>query len=975
MDAERQERIRYYTFAAFVGVLLLLNWLGIFRSVFGIDTAILVTLLAGYKTFYNSISALMERRISADIALCIAVIAALAVGQYLAAAEAMFIVLVGEGLESYAAGRTEAAIHRFVEQMPRRARLLRDGREEDVDASTLLPGDRIAVRAGERIPADGVILAGVSSIDESSITGEPLPRDKGAGAEVFSGSLNGAGRIEIGVSRAGDDTTLARVVQLVQEAQQRRAPVERLADRAAQYFLPALLLAAGLTFYFTRDWMRTVSVLIVACPCALILATPTAMVAAIGGLARRGILVRGASVLQLAAKIDTVVFDKTGTITEGRFEIIRILAVDGDENSLLALAAAAERASDHPLARVIEEEAVRRSLALPEIQSAVVLAGRGVEASIGGRTVRAGSGALVGEIPPVMQEQADLLGATAIWVADDQRIVGGILLRDRLRAGVEACIGGLRALEISHIAMLTGDRRRAAEAIARQAGIPEVEAELLPDQKLERVRRLTASGRSVGMVGDGINDAPALAAASVGIAVAGASDITAEAADVVYLPHSLEGLPHLFTASRAAVATAWQNIFLFAGLLNLTAVLLASTGKLGPIGAALTHQLSSFFVMMNSLRLLRVGGRWRPRIAALWSRVRVPVPRIDTGTAVRWASLHKRGLGLIAAALVVLNGFYIIPPDETGIVQRFGRKLAPDDAPGIHYKLPWPIDVLTRVKARRVRAIEIGFRSNAASAEAEPAAYEWNVQHRSGRFQRRPEESLMLTGDQNMIELNAVVHYDLPRPGEFVFSQLDGDATVRAAAESALQTVVTSSALDDVLTTGRTGIEQRVKSDVQARVDRYGAGVRILGVRLEDVHPSLEVVDAFREVSGAFEEKNRLINEAEGYRNEQVALARGNAKANVQTAHAYSAGRVTRAEGDAARFNDREAAFRAAPGPTETRLYWETIEQVLPGKRKLIVDSTKARRQLFLLEDGVEISGPGLNPVFSETPRKPGEDR
>src|SRR5437867_3398787 len=314
MDEERQERIRYYAFAAFVGVLLLANWLDVFRTIFGIDTAIVITLLAGYKTFHNSVSALLERRISADIALCIAVIAALSIGQYLAAAEAMFIVLVGEGLESYAAGRTAAAIERFVEQMPRRARLLREGVEEEVDAASLLPGDLILVRAGERLPADGVIVAGASAINESSITGEPLPSEKSPGSDVYSGSLNGNGLLKIRVTRAGEETTLARVVQLVRDAQEKRAPVERLADRWARYFLPALLLAAALTLYFTRDWMRTVAVLIVACPCALILATPTAMVAAMGGLARRGILMRGASVLQLSAKIDTIVFDKTGTI-------------------------------------------------------------------------------------------------------------------------------------------------------------------------------------------------------------------------------------------------------------------------------------------------------------------------------------------------------------------------------------------------------------------------------------------------------------------------------------------------------------------------------------------------------------------------------------------------------------------------------------------------------------------------------------
>src|ERR1019366_9317620 len=239
MDQERQARIRYYGFAAFVGVLLALNLTGVFKTFLGIDTAVFVTLLAGYKTFYNSISALLEKEISADLALCIAVIAALSVGEYMAAAEAMFIVLVGEGLESYAAGRTEAAIQRLVAQLPRVARRVTDSGEELVDAAALLPGERIVVKAGERIAADGAIEQGASSVDESSITGEPLPQYKRAGDEVFSGTLNGNGLLRIRVTRAGGETTLARVVELVKEAKERRAPVERLADRYARYFLPA----------------------------------------------------------------------------------------------------------------------------------------------------------------------------------------------------------------------------------------------------------------------------------------------------------------------------------------------------------------------------------------------------------------------------------------------------------------------------------------------------------------------------------------------------------------------------------------------------------------------------------------------------------------------------------------------------------------------------------------------------------------
>jgi Cu+-exporting ATPase len=907
----------------------------------------------------------------------------------MAAAEAMFIVLVGEGLESYAAGRTEAAISKFVEQIPRRARVLRDGKELEVDAAALLVGDLIVVRAGERIGADGVVDDGISSVNESSITGEPLPREKQAGDEVFSGSLNGGGLLKIRVTGSGDNTVIARVAKLVEEAKEQRAPVERLADRVAKYFLPGLLLAAGLTFWFTRDWLRTVAVLVVACPCALILATPTAMVAAIGGLARRGILVRGAAVLQRAALVDTVAFDKTGTITEGQFEIIRIIGIGRGEEDVLSLAASAEHASDHPLAKIIVARA-GNSFTVP--RHAKVLPGRGAECDREGRTVRAGNAAYLAEAgvhgtEPVLAE-ADRLGATAVLVAEDDVLAGAILLRDRLRQGIREAVEGLEQGGVTELLMLTGDRTRAAEVIAREAGIERVEAELLPDQKAAAIRELSGRGRHVAMIGDGINDAPALAGAAVGIAVSGASDITAEAADVIFLPHDLTRLPEFFRVSRRAVKTAWQNIILFAGVVNIAAIVCAATGVIGPVGAALTHQLSSFFVMMNSLRLLRTG-QFEARVRAKLEHWigQTPLPRLVS----RWPEVMPALTGLwerrrefarpaiyALCGLAVLNGFYIIRPDEVGMVLRFGARVLPYSEPGLHYKWPWPIDRLTRIQSKRVRRLEIGFRSNAGPQEAEPAAYEWNVQHRSGRFVRKPEESLMLTGDQNMIELNATIHYDLPKPDDYLFRQIDGEATIRAAAEAALESVVTSSGLDNVLTTGRIDLERRALADLQLRLDRYQSGIRALSLRLEDVHPSIEVVDAFRDVSGAYEEKNRLVNEAEGYRNEQVALARGNARANLEGANGYNADRINRALGDAARFDQRQAAYLTAPGPTETRLYLETIESVLPGKKKLIVDHSKARRSLYLFEDGVELrGGPGTplmpSPVPTPAAREPEE--
>ncbi len=999
INRDRKERVKYFGFTALVGVLLLLNFVGIFDTFLGIDTALFLTLLAGYKTFYNAISGLLERKISADLLIVIAVVAATFVGEYLAAAEAMFIMLVGEGLEAWAAGRTEAAIHRFVDQLPRHATVLRDEREVEVQVEDLVPGDVIVIKAGERVSADGVVTTGQSSIDESPITGESVPRDKGPGDEVFSGTLNGHGLIHVRVTNAAEESTLARLIKMVEEAKDHHAPVVRMADTYAQYFLPVILVIAGATYYFNEEdaVMRAVTVLIVACPCALILATPAAMVAGIGGLARRGILVRGGATLQAGSNIDTVVFDKTGTLTSGKFQVLRVLPVASrSEEEVLRLGAAAESSSDHPLAKVVVEAAREREIAIPVSTEASVIPGRGAQCALDGRTVRVGNEAFlaehgVGGLQDYLDE-ADRAGATAALVASDDELIGAILLRDTLRPGVARAIHDIEDLGIKNIVLLTGDRRKAADAMAREAGITHVEAELLPEEKLDRIKQLQLQGRKVAMIGDGVNDAPALAAADVGVAIAGSgADIAAEAADVVDLNSSIEKLPKLFEVSRDTVAVVWQNIILFAGLVNAVSMYFASRGILGPVMGAAVHQISSIFVMLNSVRLLRieppkgkVSRRQRfwawTRLDRFWRRFVHGISHLDPAAGFAW--LWERRTQLLKPALIAagawwaLTAVFVLGPEETGVIERFGKRDLPNREPGLHIKLPYPMDRLTRIQAKQVRTVEIGYRTTAEVSEfAEPPAYEWEVQHRGGRIEAREEESLMLTGDQNMIELTAVVHYQLDQPDQYLFEQLIPEDTMRVAAESALRSVVNAMPLDGMLTVDRRAVEERVVAELQARMDRYQTGARITQVRIQDLHPSVEVVDAFREVAGALEEKSRMINEAEGYSNEQVALARGNAAARIRAAEGYKVGRVNRANGDATRFTQFESAYRLAPAVHATRLYLETMEEILPGREKLIIDSRAGgRRTLFSIEDGLMMAPSGAQMAQPPPPPFPPEE-
>ncbi len=983
LDSSESERWFFYVlFTIAVGLLLLLNWLGIFTTVWGIDTAILLALIGGWKIFYKAISALFEKRISADLAIVIAILAALAIGEYIAAAEAVFIMLIGEGLEEFASRRTRSAIRGLIDLTPKTARIKAGGGEREVAIDDVQAGDVIIVRPGERIPVDGQILSGTSSINEAPITGESLPVEKGVGDSLFAGSINTAGVLEVRATRVGEDTTLARIIALIEEAEEKKAPVVRLADRYAKFFLPLLLIVATATLYFTGDWMRTVAVLLVACPCALILATPAAVVAAIGRLARDGVLVKSGASLEAAAKIDCIVFDKTGTITEGRPVISDITSFNGStENELLRMAALAEQRSEHAIAQLIMQETRERGLVVETAEELTINPGLGIEARANGRRVVIGNRRMMLSHEIDITEAAEnalaaleLEGQSPVIIAENGVVQGVISVQDGLRADAKNAIHHLHHAGIERTVLLTGDRERIARKIGQSAGIDEIHAELLPQQKVELVERFKSNGRLVAMIGDGINDAPALAAADVGIAmgVAG-TDITIEEADIVLMNDRLECLPLLIEVSRETLTVIKQNIWIFAIAINIASVVAASLGIIGPAAAAATHQVSALLVVLNSLRLLVYGRFKQKRFVERGRRLTHEAQHLLRGFSPslilrewlhetrHWFEDHRAQVlkWTIAAFLLLyaFSGITLIGPDEAAVLRRFGRKVMPPLTPGLHFRLPWPIELVSKFKPKQVQVTEIGFRTvnpegrQRQPSAVEPAAYEWNLQHRTGRYEKRAEESLMLTGDENLIEVNAVVQYDIGSPDEFLFATSDPNQIVRVAAETTLRLLIGSASLDALLTTGRVEIERKAKAMIQGRLDEYHSGLRIIAVQLQDVHPSVEVVDTFRNVAGAFEEKNRLINEAEAYRNEQVELARGQALARYAEAAGYAVERANRATGDAERFNQAVDAYRRAPGVTETRLYLETIEQVLAGKKKLIIDASKfGRRQMFFID-------------------------
>jgi len=550
---------------------------------------------------------------------------------YEVSAVVITLVVLGRWLEARARGRTSEAIRRLMTLAPRTARVIRDGVESDVSTAEVQVGDFVRIRPGERVPVDGVVIEGASTVDESMLTGESLPVEKSPEAKVFAGTVNRTGAFVFRAARVGSETTLARIIKLVADAQGSRAPIQRLADRVAAVFVPIVLVIAALTF--VAWWVvgpepagllaltNAVAVLVIACPCAMGLATPTAIMVGTGRGTEFGVLIKSAAALELLHRVDTIVFDKTGTLTIGRPVVTDIIPIaPATEDEILALAAAAEQASEHPLGEAIVARAKERGLALPPIVEFATVPGQGIDAMttegrvlLGNRTLMAARGIDVGPLAARVRGLA-AEGKTAVHLAFAGRLLGVIAVADVLKPNAPRAVAALKQLGVS-VAMLTGDDRVTAEAIARQAGVDRVLAEVLPEDKAREITTLRAEGRRVAMVGDGINDAPALAQAEVGIAMGSGSDVAIDAADVTLMRGDLDGVVAAIELSRRTIRVIRENLVWAFGY--NTVLIPVAAGALYPVwgvqlspilgGAAMAF--SSLSVVTNSLRLKR----WRPQ--------------------------------------------------------------------------------------------------------------------------------------------------------------------------------------------------------------------------------------------------------------------------------------------------------------------------------------------------------------------------
>jgi Cd2+/Zn2+-exporting ATPase len=572
------------------------------------------TLFLGVPIIWHAFKHLLHGEMHMDELVALAVIAAVATQDYKAAGAVAFFLLLANLIETRTALGARASIEGLVKLAPKKAhRLDAAGAEEMVDPRDLRAGDVVRVRPGDNIPADGVVITGQSSVNQANITGESLPVDKSEGDEVFSGTNNLAGAIDVRVTRAGEDTTLGKVRKLILQAEKTRIPIMRMIDRYAGYYTPTILMVAGAVLFFSKDMSRAVTMLVVACPCSLVLAVPTAMVAALSCAARLGIYIKDVSTIELARDITAFVFDKTGTLTTGELSVTRAMPAPGvDGAELIAAAASAEQLSKHPVAQAIVAVGRKAKVTFYRATDFEETAGRGVRAKVDGKTVMVGRKTWLADEGvgfEVMDgpEYAEPEGLSTLYVVRDGRVLGWIGLEDRTRDEARVAMNELRQEGLKELVMVTGDRWSVARRVAKEMGCTEVQAEVLPSDKLDLVAALKRSGHKVAVVGDGVNDAPALAAGDLSIAMGAAgSDVAINSATVALMNNDLRRLSFLIRLSKKTTSVIHQNLLIGVGFI-ITLIVLAGMGYLKPVMGAVLHMVTATVVIFNSARLVRYG--------------------------------------------------------------------------------------------------------------------------------------------------------------------------------------------------------------------------------------------------------------------------------------------------------------------------------------------------------------------------------
>jgi len=588
--------------------------------------ALIGALLLGVPLVWNAIRCLAHGHNHMDELVALAVVAAIALGDYKEAGIIAFFMVISNLIETRTALGARASIETLLRLTPETAhRLLPDGSEEMVEAHQLHAGETIRVRPGDNIPADGEVISGESTVNQANITGESLPVDKAVGGEVFSGTNNLTGQLDIRVTKAGRDTTLGRVQDLILGAERTRIPLMRLIDKYAGWYTPTVCMLAGIVWFFAEDKSvgvhKAITMLIIACPCALVLATPTAMVAALSCAARLGILIKNVVQLEFARSLTAVIFDKTGTLTTGELSVTQMKPAPGvDGVELLHAAASVEQMSKHPTAQAVLAVARRAKLDLAKPENFSEVAGRGVLGKMGGEDILVGRSNWLAERGVDMSLMKDPAyaepeGVSMLYVARDGRCLGWMGLEDRTRDEARAAIDALRELKIRNLSLVTGDKWSVARRVAAEMGCTEVQAEVLPEEKLKLVDDLRRRGHRVAVVGDGVNDAPMLAASDLGIAMGAAgSDVAINSASIALMNNDLSRLPFLIKLSRASMRVVWQNI-LFGVAFIVGMMTLAVWGPLTPITAAMAHTVATAFVIFNSARLFRFGEERVPEVA------------------------------------------------------------------------------------------------------------------------------------------------------------------------------------------------------------------------------------------------------------------------------------------------------------------------------------------------------------------------